>query len=744
MITEEEFEAMEEERKAEATQVVQELETAETAAVTQLLTEILLDEPSTGAAGAGVLGQGSKETGGGVMKMVAVSPEAVVESGENVTVVGDQGLVALAPGAVHAEVPAEVVQLASQLAGATGATNGSETSMILITITELSNDVADKLRSDNARITAQGRRLASSLKTLPINMKLRTAEGEELRISGLNQPIVFMLPIDNDTTDVPTCAFWDEELAIWSTEGVSTLPSTTPGKVLCSTTHLSIFGGVFEVLVGDMAQVLRCSTAFVVFSADGLLNLFKTEWLWQGPSLVTFSLLLLLALFFLISLHMDRRDSRYLPDKDKEAAFWPLKEPNKEEVEGDDLESAQLDEEKRKTCCSGGCKESTQTGCEWLLWCVGLLFGFENLAEVVKELLPNAAVGVVDRCIEQIHAHKTGTSRDSLHAVGDITKVLAGEDRIDSSQPTHSVQAKRQSLTETEINNQWKWAVDTFFSSSWFARLRLLFRALHPWAENTRISIFTSHTTRTTLIIMKLISAAAAAALFFSSEAETPDSDPECEQPEELWREMVQNVTVGVLSAFLGDAVIFFLFFVQLRQPKPEVEWTDELKENYRRRWRCRSVVFWSISIVHIGACVLYCLSFLANVSVEDAAEWLESCGVTLLQDLIILPLLMALVLASLATLAVTCSRKVHRSYWIPEDIGDAPNASDAPDLEGPQCIGFTAPTEDDWFVAQIPAVTEEDHSDEDSEGPVIVKNVDSDSCAGSLIQESIITEIRV
>ena len=51
------------------------------------------------------------------------------------------------------------------------------------------------------------------------------------------------------------------------------------------------------------------------------------------------------------------------------------------------------------------------------------------------------------------------------------------------------------------------------------------------------------------------ISAAAAAALFFSSEAETPDSDAECEQPEELWREMVQNFTVGVLSAFLGDMV---------------------------------------------------------------------------------------------------------------------------------------------------------------------------------------------
>ena len=57
----------------------------------------------------------------------------------------------------------------------------------------------------------------------------------------------------------------------------------------------------------------------------------------------------------------------------------------------------------------------------------------------------------------------------------------------------------------------------------------------------------------------------------------------------------------------------FFLFFVQLRQPKPEVEWTDELKENYRRRWRCRSVVFWSISIVHIGTCVLYLGSTKSN-----------------------------------------------------------------------------------------------------------------------------------
>lgn len=51
-----------------------------------------------------------------------------------------------------------------------------------------------------------------------------------------------------DTTDVPTCAFWDEELAIWSTEGVSTLPSTTPGKALlvmvCAFLRITSWRGV--------------------------------------------------------------------------------------------------------------------------------------------------------------------------------------------------------------------------------------------------------------------------------------------------------------------------------------------------------------------------------------------------------------------------------------------------------------------------------------------------------------------
>lgn len=46
-----------------------------------------------------------------------------------------------------------------------------------------------------------------------------------------------------------TCAFWDENLAKWSSEGVDTLPSESPGTLACSTRHLSIFGGVVSVVL---------------------------------------------------------------------------------------------------------------------------------------------------------------------------------------------------------------------------------------------------------------------------------------------------------------------------------------------------------------------------------------------------------------------------------------------------------------------------------------------------------------
>ena len=51
--------------------------------------------------------------------------------------------------------------------------------------------------------------------------------------------------------------------------------------------------------------------------------------------------------------------------------------------------------------------------------------------------------------------------------------------------------------------------------------------------------------------------------------------------------------------------VLFVLFFLQLQQPKAELEWTEEMKDRYRRKWRCRSILFWTLSSLHIAVCAL-------------------------------------------------------------------------------------------------------------------------------------------
>jgi len=702
-LTLEAFMLLEEQRKAQVAEVLQELDISENEAVSELLMEI----PELSNESADFLWESSKEISTGLLKMVAVSTEAAKSFGlTSVTITGEQG--------VRISVPLEVLESA-------GDAMSDRPQRVLMTFTELSSDVLETIRRDDVRVQVPNRtrRLfdttANALQTSGINIKIRSDDGTELEIRNLSEPIVFSLPAkaeSNGDTTSPTCAFWDEDASRWSMEGVMTLPSTS-NEIWCSTTHLSIFGGIIQVLVGNLVQVLACSTAAAVFSAEGLRNLFRNQWPTEGPSLVSFTFLFVFLLSFLLSLLLDKRQHRYFPDKEKELVYWPIKKEEKEEPSV----SQQLEEAEakigKKRCCSRNCKKILNRTCGWSLWAIGLLFGYENFAEVVKELLFNAAVSMVDRCIQQIHAHRIGTSRDSLEAVAGITKLLEeNESRIDSSEPTRSVQAARQSLTEKEIKKQRDWTVDTFLSSSVFLRLRLLFPALHPYMENTRVSLFTSHVTRTTLIILKLMSAAATGALFFSSSASPPDADPDCEESEDIWQRMIQTATVGVLSAFLGDAVLFVLFFLQLQQPKAELEWTEEMKDRYRRKWRCRSILFWTLSSLHIAICALYCLSFLANVTAKDAAEWLESCAMTLLQDLLLLPLLMAFVFAILATIAM-CSRKVTRSYWIP-DVDEPQDESNLDLLM----------EEDHWLVATT--VITEDLRWENSEDEIFEANLDA------------------
>ncbi|CAE7669627.1 unnamed protein product, partial [Symbiodinium sp. KB8] len=642
----------------------------------QLLSSLLENSNATD----GVLAEVSVATDAGVLKVVALSATTVPPE-SNVSVGGEDG--------TSVTVPGTVLQQAAAAAGS---------GLVLLSVTSLSENVTDKIGSDDARL---GRRLATAASTLrgqSVSLNFRDAEGNRIEVKNLQTPMEIVLAVDNENA---TCAYYDEATFSWSEEGLETVMDGIPGQITCRTTHLSIFGGVLQFVLSNVIATLKCSTAAQLLSAEALAMLGTSAWLSYGPSVVIFVSLAVFAMVFGCALRMDRRANQAIPWEKKEPVLLRKRTTVAQLIE-------ELPPEEPKTCWES-IKSFIGAAVDWTLWFIGLLFGYENLAEVVKEFLPNAPVSTVNRCITTIHAHKTGTSRDSIDGVKKLSKTFSRSMSMTSAMSSNEdkspdMQRRRPSLREfgssvittvdsglksahstgllpyEEMKKHGTQAVESFLSSTWVKRILLLFPALHPWLETVRFSLFNSHAVRTALIITKLTSAAAVGALFFSSSSTTPDSDPDCQPPTDLLASMVQTATVGIISALLGDLVIFALFILQSRSAVDKNEWNPREKTKILMKWRCKSFVFWSVWSCHAGFSIIYVLLFLANVSLQDAIKWLESCCVSLVQDLILVPLAVALILATLASFAICCSRKVQHKIendWLADEESEQDDNED-------------------------------------------------------------------
>ena len=126
---------------------------------------------------------------------------------------------------------------------------------------------------------------------------------------------------------------------------------------------------------------------------------------------------------------------------------------------------------------------------------------------------------------------------------------------------------------------------------SWCVRVFVLFPAFHPWIALLRLSILTSYKVRVSLIYLKICTAAFANALFFTSSALPSGSDPAC-APKEFLARLTRNLTVGLISAFLGDCAVFTLFLLQIRKPIVKHEWTERSMARQISVWRCRTATF--------------------------------------------------------------------------------------------------------------------------------------------------------
>ncbi|CAL1151385.1 unnamed protein product [Cladocopium goreaui] len=123
-----------------------------------------------------------------------------------------------------------------------------------------------------------------------------------------------------------------------------------------------------------------------------------------------------------------------------------------------------------------------------------------------------------------------------------------------------------------------------------------------------------------------------------------------------------QKFTVGTVSATVGDFIILLLFLMVRIRIEERDEWTDEDKTERRKWWRNRTIAFWFIAVLYKSFCIFYVCAFIANVSKEDANQLLEATAMSLLQDLVLKPAILALILAVVSTLVLTCRPSIKRN----------------------------------------------------------------------------------
>lgn len=233
-------------------------------------------------------------------------------------------------------------------------------------------------------------------------------------------------------------------------------------------------------------------------------------------------------------------------------------------------------------------------------------------------------------------------------------------------------------------------AAKRYLESNFFGRLFMLFPALHNWLKVFQFSIVVPCIIRTELIELKVFSAACLNAIFFSSTLPAPDADPACRPESGSLAYWVQKFTVGTVSATVGDFIILLLFLMVQIKIEERDEWSEEDKARRRRRWRRRTVAFWFIAVLYKSFCVLYVCAFIANVSKEDANQWLEATAMSLLQDFVLKPAILAIILSVVSSLVLACRPSVKRNIqakWMEDGSVEPVAAEDVRDSSMPDDV---------------------------------------------------------
>lgn len=474
--------------------------------------------------------------------------------------------------------------------------HGGDTDSVLLSLLRMTSGSSSDLG---------GRRLASWISVdlgQAFSVNFWTSHGTRLNVKSLAEPMTLAIPMEEPNA---TCAFWDKDIAQWSTEGVETLPRVpSSDMMLCKTSHLSIFGGIIRV--PELTSVVpECKTFVGLFLPAAFQRLTKPEWVGQPAAVMSVLLLLAALLAIFCAVCADWKYEKLLPWKATETMLFSVKEKSE-------------DQEDPAACKCG--RDGIQRICD-------------------------ADTGALNHSIGLIQSHRSRACQATIHVLqnGGLEEVGNGNDPTLVAR-SYTISGRISALrhvaeTAQEVRES---ADEKFQRSRWLGRIILLFPAVHHWLNVRQTSVLTQKSVRVALIGIKVMTAAALSAAFLSNQRCFPP-------PPESFARFTRVAGVGIVAACVGDGVAFLLFLMQRKRILERTEWSQVQKSRQQQRWQLRIRCFWITLIFLAGLCQLALCLFLANAHQVDAAEWVESVLCILFQDLVLEPLAVAAILATVS-----------------------------------------------------------------------------------------------
>eukprot|EP00927_Polykrikos_kofoidii_P049898 TRINITY_DN4389_c0_g1_i1.p1 TRINITY_DN4389_c0_g1~~TRINITY_DN4389_c0_g1_i1.p1 ORF type:complete len:788 (+),score=137.46 TRINITY_DN4389_c0_g1_i1:216-2366(+) len=453
----------------------------------------------------------------------------------------------------------------------------------------------------------------------------------------LKEPAFISFPINHSK---PRCVYWDEDADDWSGRGLQHQPpDAETGAVVCSTTHLSLFA-----ILNVLARTLQCSN-IKIFSADGLAALGRLDLLFRPASIMVWALMALHVGCMAFWCFRSRRGELHAVDH-----HWVVLQPDG--AEGGARARKVLKER------AGLFKK--------------LSLGFKNavskkhpcmyaIAHVVvpglvrKALLLKTAATLRAMPAEVMHmlAQSAGSRQQAAASdtASQCSRSIAANSRTnrpvfrrmitgDHEHSRHEV-AKIARTKALEVYGELFGPASRFWSNIW-----CVFCIMQPFSLLQYWSPRESTPVRAMKMTARFFSTLFTSAVFYNATgAKSMDADPEC-SPKNGVAAILQSLAVGTVSLFVSMLPIFIT--VVLKRRRLTFVETVEEGERIIKSWHVFDTVLWTLLLCFSAFCFLFVAVFVANVGPTDAEKWMLSSLVSCVQNLVLVPLGLAMAFSSM------------------------------------------------------------------------------------------------